>query len=145
MATCILLQSSRPNERLRSRANNIMIRGGVALGHIGNGMDPLRCTEPQEKNELILLRICKLMWTNGEWPTDWCRAVFISLPKKGNLNEWSNDRTISLIVHASKVLLKIIKYRIKLHYDRVMAEEQDGFVDGTREQMVNIRVINSLF
>ena len=31
------------------------------------------------------------------------------------------DPTISLIVHANKVLLKIIKGRIKLHYDREMA------------------------
>ena len=57
-------------------------------------------------------------------------AVFIPLPKKGNLKECSNYRTISLIVHASKVLLKIIKGRIKLHYDREMAEEQAGFVEG---------------
>ena len=86
----------------------------------------------------ILWRMCKLIWTKGEWPKDWCRAVFIPIPKKGNLKECSNYRTISLIVglHASKVLLKIIKGRIKLHYDREMAEEQAGFVEGkgTREQ-----------
>ena len=41
------------------------------------------------------------------------------------------------------VLMKIIKGRIKLHYDREMAEEQAGFVEGkgTREQIVNIRII----
>ena len=91
----------------------------------------------------ILWRICKLIWTKGEWPKDWYRAVFIPIPKKGNLKECSNYRTISLIVHASKVLLKIIKGRIKLHYDREMAEEQAGFVEGkgTREQIVNIRII----
>ena len=91
----------------------------------------------------ILWRICKLIWSKGEWPKDWCRAVFIPLPKKGNLKECSNYRTISLIVHASKVLLKIIKARVKLHYDREMAEEQAGFVEGkgTREQIVNIRII----
>ena len=91
----------------------------------------------------ILWRICKLIWKKGEWPKDWCRAVFIPIPKKGNLKECSNYCTISLIVHASKVLLNIIKGRIKLHYDREMAEEQAGFVEGkgTREQIVNIRII----
>ena len=54
-------------------------------------------------------------------PNDWCRTVFIPLLKKGNLKECSNYRTISPIVHASKVLLKIIKCRIKLHYDGQMA------------------------
>ena len=40
-------------------------------------------------------------------------------------------------------LLKIIKGKIKLHYDREMVEEQAGFVEGngTREQIVNIRII----
>ena len=87
-------------------------------------------------------RICKLIWTKGEWPKYCCRAVFIPIPKKGNLKECSNYRTISLIVHASKVLLNIIKGRIKLHYDREMSEER-GFVEGkgTREQIVNIRII----
>ena len=62
---------------------------------------------------------------------------------KGNLKECSNYRTISLIVglHASKVVLELIKGRIKLHYDREMAEEQAGFVEGTREQIVNIGII----
>ena len=65
----------------------------------------------------ILWRICKLIGTKGEWPKDWCRAVFIPIPKEGNLKECSNYRTISLIVHASNVFLEIIKGRIKLHYD----------------------------
>ena len=48
-----------------------------------------------------------------------------------------------MIEHASKVLLKIIKGRIKLQYDREMAEEQAGVVEGkgTREHGVNIRII----
>ena len=52
----------------------------------------------------------------------------------------SKYRTIRRIVHASKVLPKIIKCRIKLHYAREMAEEQAGFVEGkgTREQIANI-------
>ncbi len=43
----------------------------------------------------------------------------------------------------AKVLLKIIKGRIKLHYNGEMTEEQAGFVEvkGTREQIVNIRII----
>ena len=59
----------------------------------------------------------------GEWPKDWCRAVFIPIPKKGNLKASSNYRTISLRVHARKVLLNIIKGRIKLHYDRDMQKK----------------------
>ena len=41
------------------------------------------------------------------------KCVFISVPKKGNAKECSNYCTISLISHASKVLLKIIQARLQ--------------------------------
>ena len=36
------------------------------------------------------------------------RSVFIPIPKKGNAKECSNYRTIALISHVSKVILKIL-------------------------------------
>ena len=44
-----------------------------------------------------------------QWPQDWKRSVFIPIPKKGNAEECWNYRTIALISHASKVMLKILK------------------------------------
>ena len=68
---------------------------------------------------------------------------FTPIYKKGNVKECSNYRTINLMVHASKVLLKIIVSRIQLKYLSEINEKQSGFVKGkgTREQMVNIRII----
>ena len=43
-----------------------------------------------------------------QWPQDWKRLVFIPIPKKGNAKECSNYRTVALISHDSKVMLKII-------------------------------------
>ena len=43
-----------------------------------------------------------------QWPQDWKRSVFIPIPKKGNAKECSNYRTIALISHASKEMLKIL-------------------------------------
>ena len=40
--------------------------------------------------------------------TGWKRSVFIPIPKKGKAKEYSNYCTISLISHASKVILKIL-------------------------------------
>ena len=40
-------------------------------------------------------------------------SVFILIPKKGNAKECSNYRTIALISHASKVMLKIIQARLQ--------------------------------
>ena len=41
----------------------------------------------------------------------WKRSVFIPIPKKGNAKEYSNHRTIALISHASKIMLKILQAR----------------------------------
>ena len=45
---------------------------------------------------------------NKIWPQDWKRSVFIPIPKKDNAKERSNYRTIALISHTSKVMLKIL-------------------------------------
>ena len=54
-----------------------------------------------------LLNICNKIWQTGEMPTSWTQSLVITLPKKGNLQQCQNYRTISLISHASKVMLKI--------------------------------------
>ena len=48
-----------------------------------------------------------------QWPQDWKRSVFISIPKKGNAKECSNYCTIALISHTSKVMLKILQARLQ--------------------------------
>ena len=60
----------------------------------------------------VLHSICQQIWKTQQWPQDWKRSVFILIPKKGNAKECSNDRTIALISHASKVMLKIIQARL---------------------------------
>ena len=68
-----------------------------------------------------------------------------SLPyqRKGNLQLCSNYRTISLISHASKVMLKVILNRLKPQAEKIIAEEQAGFRSkrSTTEQIFNLRVL----
>ena len=61
----------------------------------------------------VLHSICQQIWKPRQWPQDWKRSVFIPIPKKGNAKEWSNYRTITLISHASKVMLKILQERLQ--------------------------------
>ena len=56
----------------------------------------------------VLHSICQQIWKTQEWPQDWKRSVFILIPKKGNVKEYSDYCTIALISHASKVMLKIL-------------------------------------
>ena len=56
----------------------------------------------------VLHSICQQIWKTQQWPQDWKRSVFIPIPKKDSAKECSNYRTIALISHASKVMLKIL-------------------------------------
>ena len=60
----------------------------------------------------VLHSICQKICKTQQWPQDWKRAVFIPIPKKGNAKECSNYRTIALVSHASKIMLKILQARL---------------------------------
>ena len=70
-------------------------------------------------------------------------SVFISVPKKGNARECSNYRTIALISHASKVMLKIFQARLQQYMNHEIPDVQAGFRKGkgTRDQIANIHWI----
>ena len=78
-----------------------------------------------------------------QWPQDWKRSVFISIPKKGNAKEGSNYCTIALISHASKVMLKILQVRLQQYLNHELPDVQAGFRKGrrTRDQIANIHWI----
>ena len=57
----------------------------------------------------VLHTICQQIWETQQWPQDWKRSAFIPVSKKGNAKECSNYLTITLISHASKVMLKILQ------------------------------------
>ena len=61
----------------------------------------------------VLHSIYQQIWKTQPWPQDWKMSVFIPIPKKGNAKECSNYRTIALISHASKVMLKILQARLQ--------------------------------
>ena len=61
----------------------------------------------------VLHSIGQQIWKSQQWPQDWKRSVFLPIPKKGNAKECSNYRTIALISHASKVMLKILQARLQ--------------------------------
>ena len=88
----------------------------------------------------VLYSVCQQIWKTHQWPQDWKRSVFIPIPKKGNAKECSNYRTIALISHASKVMLKILQARLKQYVNHESPDVQAGFRKGrgTRHQIANI-------
>ena len=80
---------------------------------------------------------------SGEWPEDWTRSMSVPLHKKGDSRDCSNFRTISLVSHASKVLLQIILERIRAKVETELSDKQSGFRPGrgTRDHLANLRVV----
>ena len=91
----------------------------------------------------ILTTICNKIWKTGEWPTTRTQSLVITLPKKGNLQLCQNYRTVSLISHPSKVMLKIILNRLQPQVEEIFAGEQAGFRAGrsTTKQIFSLRIL----
>ena len=91
----------------------------------------------------VLHSICQQIWKTQQWPQDWKRSVFIPISKKGNAKECSNYHTIALILHASKVMLKILQARLQYYVNRELLDVQARFRKGrgTRDLSVNVRWI----
>ena len=75
----------------------------------------------------VLHSICQQIWKMQQWSQDWKRSIFIPIPKKGNAKEFSNYSTITLISHASKVMLKILQARLQQYVNRELSDVQAGF------------------
>ena len=91
----------------------------------------------------VLHSIYQQIWKTQQWPQDWKKSVFIPIPKKENAKECLNYRTIALISHVSKVMLKILQARLQQYMNHELPDVQAGFTKGrgTRDQIANIRWI----
>ena len=91
----------------------------------------------------MLHSVCQQIWKTQQWPQDWKRSVFIPISKKGNVKECSNYRTVVLISHTSKVMLKILQARLQQYVNCELPVVQGGFRKGrgTRDQIANIHWI----
>ena len=86
----------------------------------------------------VLHSIHQQILKTQQWPQDWKRSVFISIPKKGNAKECSNYCTIALISHTRKVMLKILQAKLQQYVNHELPGVQAGFRKG-RDQIANIR------
>ena len=89
----------------------------------------------------VMTGLCNCIWKRKEWPTDWKKSVYVPMYKKGDKKECGNYRTIALISHASKVLLRVIQRRLEVFLIPELPIEQAGFRRGrgTRDHIANLR------
>ena len=89
----------------------------------------------------VLHSIGQEIWKTQQWQQDWKRSVFIPIPKKGNAKERSNYRTIALISHASKVMLKILQARLQQYVNH---EPPDFKLDLEKAEEPDIKLPTSI-
>jgi hypothetical protein len=96
-----------------------------------------------EKGTKELVELCKEMYVQGVWPEDFTKVIMIPLQKKANAVECGDHRTISLISHASKILLKVLTRRIEAKTRDFIGRNQFGFRRGcgTRDAIGVMRVL----
>ena len=89
----------------------------------------------------ICIFSCKKInpWVMKEWPYEWAQSLIIPIPKKDDPIKFNNYKTISLISHPSKIMLRIILNRLNPISEYIIAEEKAGLRKkrSTIEQILN--------
>ena len=90
-----------------------------------------------------IVEMCKKMYEQGVWPEEFTKVIMIPIPKKANARECEDHRTISLICHASKIMLKILTKRIENKVQNFISKNQFGFRKGcgTRDAIGVLRML----
>ena len=103
--------------------------GSITMSKVSGGHGiPLELFQVLKDDAVkVLHSICQQIWKTQQWPQDWIRSVFILIPKKDNAKECSNYRTIALISHTSKVMLKILQARLQQYMNHELPDVQAGF------------------
>jgi hypothetical protein len=91
----------------------------------------------------ILLKVLNGIYRAGPIPEDFTISTVIPLPKKTNAKECSDHRTISIMSHTLKLLLKIINRRIENKIENILGNTQFGFrkKKGTREAIASLKLL----
>ena len=74
--------------------------------------------------------IMNKMYNTGTIPNSLSRSIFITLPKKAGTTECELHRTISLMSHITKLMLKVLIKRMKRPIRQEIADVQCKFTEG---------------
>jgi len=104
-----------------------------------------KCVNEEGLNEITDL--CNKIYETGIWPEDFVKTIIIPIPKKIGTIKCSEFRTISLLSHASKILLRILNRRLKRIMEEDSGDEQFGFRSGrgTRDAIGLLRIVGERY
>jgi hypothetical protein len=92
----------------------------------------------------IMTTLINTIYETGEWPKEFTEVTVITLNKTPLATKCSDQRTISIIAHTAKTVVKILRRRIEMKTEDVFGEDQIGFRrgKGTRNAIEKLRIIS---
>ena len=125
------------------------MKNGKAAGIDGIPVELIKCLEEdtEEEGMRILRDLCNEIYESGVWPEDFVRTVMIPLQKKKGTRKCEEHRTISVIAHVAKILLRVIDRRLRRIMEEVVGEDQFGFRRGmgTRDAIAVVKTIGERY
>ena len=120
------------------------MRNGKATGTDEIPVELIKCLGDGKRE---ILHLCNEIYEKGDWPQDFTETVLVPLQKKSNARKCSEYRTISLISHSAKILLRILNRRLYSKVSGELEEEQFGFRKGrgTRDAIGLLRTIGERY
>ena len=113
-------------DEVRAAIQNM--KGGKATGPNNIAIEQIEALEEFGISKITIL--LNEIYDTGHIPKDMLKSVFIALPKKAGATQCEFHRTISLMSHVTKILLRIVMMRVRNKIRPEIAEEQCGFVEG---------------
>ena len=115
--------------------------GSITVNKVGSDGIPAELFQILKDNSVKMLHsICQQIWKTQKWPQDRKRPIFTLIPKKGNAKDCSNYHTITLISHASKIMLKILQARLQQYMKQELPDVQAGLkLEKTEEPEINLQ------
>ena len=126
-------------DEVRAAIQNM--KGGKATGPDNIAIEQIEALEEFGISKITIL--LNEIYDTGHIPKDMLKSDFIALPKKAGAIECELHRTISIMSHVTKILLRIVMMRVRNKIRPEIAEEQCGFVEGkgTSNAIFMIRTI----
>ena len=110
------------------------------------GPDQVNVEMLDSAGEIGLEKLTELInkgYNTGNIPGDLLKSIFMAIPKKPKANECELHRTISLMSHTTKILLRILMKRARTQIKPEISDSQYGFVQGkgTRNAIYMMRTL----
>ena len=90
-----------------------------------------------------LTDVINKIYEDGKFPEDLAQSIFIPIPKKQGAVDCEQHRTISLMSHITKIILRILLQRARSRITPEIGKQQFGFVKdaGTRNAIFVLKIM----